>query len=265
MKYGLVIFRGWIFLGLSTVYTGTVVAEKLPKGALLPDIVEGVPSHLHIQNIQQREILRFTTEHINIGDGPLQVRSNHEVGPCTVDGVSYEQCTQATQEVVDAAGTIVYTQDSGFAVFHPEHNHWHQNTVADFILRKDTLVGPVVATSLKTTFCLIDYDKTDWVHANNTRVYFDCNGITQGISVGWSDEYHHSTHGQQLDITGAVEGVYYLIYVADPLNKWKELNELNNSSWTQFELSRKGANPEIKILGHSECIEGVTCGSSANK
>ena len=39
-----------------------------PQG-LCPDIVEQI-SHLQIQNEHQREKLRFSTTHINIGDGP---------------------------------------------------------------------------------------------------------------------------------------------------------------------------------------------------
>jgi hypothetical protein len=232
---------------------------------LFPDIVEGVPAHLSIQNRQQREILRFTTEHINIGAGALQVRSDSTIGPCTVDGNSYDQCTAAIQEVMDAQGNVVYRQNAGYSVFHPDHNHWHQNGVADFVLRKGSLIGPAAASSLKTTYCLIDYDKTDLVHANNTRTYFDCNAELQGISVGWSDQYHHSTHGQQLDITGAQPGVYFLIYVADPLNQWRELDETNNTSWVMFELSRRGANAEIREIAHSACVKGITCGSKANK
>lgn len=248
------------------LFVSLALATDLPAGALLPDIVEGVPAHLNIQNKQKQEILRFTTEHINIGDGALQVRSNSDIGPCTVDGESYDQCTEAVQEVLDADGNVVYTQISGYAVFHPDHNHWHQTGVADFILYAGSGTdGAVVAEASKTTYCLIDYDKTDLVHANNTRVYFDCNAELQGISVGWSDEYHHSTHGQSLDITGLAVGTYTLEFVADPLDHWLELDESNNTSWSTFKLTRKGANPELTVIAESECEEGLTCGSPGNK
>lgn len=245
----------------------------------LPDVVDAPPSHLQIVNAHQEETLRFTTEHINIGLGPLQVRADHEIGPCVLDGEAYAQCTAAYQEVLGAGGEILYTQLAGYAVFHEDHNHWHQNDVADFILLEGSLEGvdvnqaladgtieaATVAAAPKTTYCLIDFDKTDLVHENSSRVYEDCDATLQGISVGWSDEYHHSTHGQDLVVTGLPTGIYTLLYVADPRNQWLELDESNNWSWTTFELGRKGANPEIQELASSSCVEGITCGSPGNK
>ena len=46
----------------------------LPDDALLPDVIEEVPHHLQIQNTQGKEWLRFSTTHINVGDGNLQIR-----------------------------------------------------------------------------------------------------------------------------------------------------------------------------------------------
>src|SRR5437764_3595998 len=82
-----------------------------------PDIVEQI-SHLQIQNEHQREMLRFSTTHINIGNGPLQIRGGGQVAPCVIDGTAYDQCTYATREVLDASGNIVYSQPAGVAFFH---------------------------------------------------------------------------------------------------------------------------------------------------
>jgi hypothetical protein len=229
---------------------------------LYPDIVEEI-SHLQIQNEQQREMLRFSTNHINLGDGPLQVRGGDEVAPCTIDGVDYEQCTHATQEVLDADGNIVDTNDAGVALFHPQHNHWHQSAVALFEIRQDNLDGPVFVEGVKETFCLVDNDATDLVQKGSSRGYFDCNRELQGISVGWSDGYHQSTPGQELDITGASEGIYYLTHEADPEQHWIETDETNNFAWVKFKLSRKGANPKITILDQSPC-DGAACGTPSN-
>ena len=58
---------------VSIVVAGVSVSLAAPPlvldRALLPDVVEEVPSHLTIQNTQQREWLRFTTVHINVGSG----------------------------------------------------------------------------------------------------------------------------------------------------------------------------------------------------
>ena len=257
-------------------------AALAPTGALaqwlLPDIVEEPPRHLGIQNDHQREFLRFSTTHWNQGAGPLQIRGGGQVSDCVIDGV-LTQCTFATQEVLDASGNVVFTQQAGVAFFHAAHNHWHQSDVALFALHSDTPDGSVpfngdgqAIVGIKVTFCLIDFDKSDLVHSNKTRVYFDCNAGLQGISRGWGDEYHHSTGGQELDLTGLAEGVYVLTQDADPTNHWAESDETNNRSWTKFRLSRKGANPETAVIEESPCVDlplvstGQSfCGNTSNK
>jgi Lysyl oxidase len=227
---------------------------------LYPDIVEQI-SHMQIQNEHKREMLRFSTTHINVGDGPLQIRGGGQIEPCTIDGVSFLQCTRATQEVLDASGKIVQTHPAGVAVFHPDHNHWHQSSVALFEVL--AVNGTPVATGKKITFCLIDNDQSILVKKGSSRVYFECNADLQGISVGWSDNYHQSTEGQELDVTGIREGIYYLIHRADPDNHWLEKDKTNNMAWVKFAVSRKGANPKITILQQSTCTP-VTCGTPSN-
>ena len=258
-------------------------ANTLPKGALLPDIVEEPPRHLSVQNNQQGEWLRFSSTHWNRGAGPLQIRGANQVAPCYLNEngtqVYYEQCTHAQQEILNAQGQIVHSQSAGVAVFHVEHNHWHQNDVADFVLRKDSLTGPIVSESTKITYCLIDYDKSDGAGKPGDRAYWDCNGDVQGISPGWGDEYHHSTKGQELDITGLPAGTYYLTHLADPTNHWLESNDNNNSSWVEIRLTRQ-SNAQITVVREysddCSCPAGVTdlldkrcvgmaCGNTANK
>jgi hypothetical protein len=227
-----------------------------------PDIVEQI-SHLQVQNEHQRESLRFSTTHINVGDGPLQVRGGGQIVPCVIDGIAYAQCTQATQEVLDASGNVVATHPAGVAVFHPEHNHWHQSAVALFEVRAGAIDGPLWASGIKITFCLVDNDQTVLVKKGSSRSYFECNAALQGISVGWGDDYHQSTEGQELDISGAPAGTYYLVHRADPENHWLEADETNNLAWVKFALSRQGANPKVTVLEQSACTR-VTCGSRSN-
>ena len=127
----------------------------------------------------------------------------------------------------------------------------------------DPFVGQVIGQGVKITFCLVDTDQTILVNKGSSRAYFECNAALQGISVGWGDDYHQSTEGQELDITGAPEGIYYLTHQVDPENHWVETNETNNFAWVQFRLTRQGANPKITVLGQSVC-DAVTCGSRSN-
>ena len=154
-----------------------------PAAGLLPDIVEEVPHHLQIQNTQQGEFLRFSTTHVNVGEGPLQIRGGDQVAPCVIEGVSYDQCTHAVQEIVDAKGQVVSSRPAGVALFHPEHNHWHQDAVAEFAIVTDD--GVTEATGTKVTFCLVDvkhYGSTGTFKKDYPRTYFECNGALQGIA-----------------------------------------------------------------------------------
>jgi hypothetical protein len=223
-------------------------ADARALGGLLPDIIEEVPKHLSVQNAQRRELLRFTTTHWNFGTGPLQIRGGGQEHACIVDGLA-TVCTFAMQEVLNASGQVVALHPAGVALFHPEHNHWHQSGVTEFAVRLTPGGAPVGSRRLKTTFCLIDYDWSDEIlHGRNTKVYWDCGADLQGISVGYGDEYHHAIDGQGIDITGLAPGVYYLTQDADPEQHWLETNDTNNRSWAKFRLSRKGANPEVTVI-----------------
>lgn len=227
--------------------------RALGSAALLPDLVEELPQHLAIENDHQREWLRFSSTHWNAGLGKLQIRGGGQIAPCVLDGVAYDQCTYATQELLDATGGVVQTQPAGTAFFHPQHNHWHQAAVADFQIRRGAIDGPIVAAGNKTTYCFIDLDKSAMIGSNNTRTYFECNGDFQGLTPGWGDEYHHSTPLQELEVTGLAAGVYYLTHEVDPLDHWLESDETNNFTWVKFRLGRKGANPEVTVLGSAPC------------
>ena len=255
--------------------TGSQGAPRPPAGptALYPNIVEQVPHHLQVQNTQQQEWLRFTTTHINLGPGNLQIRGGGQVAPCDLDGVHYEQCTIATQEILDATGAVVETQPAGTSLFHPEHNHWHQSGVAAFKIKSgNPYTGPELSTGVKITFCFVDVvftGVTGMEKKATPRTYWECNGDFQGLAVGWGDSYHQSTPLQELEVTGLPSGDYYLTHEADPDNHWKEgpsttsPSELDNFTWLKFRLSRKGANPEITELDHSPC-SGPTCPGGAN-
>jgi hypothetical protein len=250
---------------------GLEVGEReaaLVAGGLYPDMGQQVPSHMQIQNTQQGESMRFSSALYNLGDGPLQIRrGGGTIGPCDVDGVHYAQCENATQEILDGVGgNVVATQPAGLAVFHPEHNHWHQDRVTRFTVRSGSPTGTIVGmTGIKITFCMIDFEILD-SQSPRTRVYNSCNADLQGVSVGFADQYHHSTEGQEVNMTGVPQGEYYFVNEADPDNKWAETNDTNNSSWVRFFLDRSsGANPNIVELEHSPCIEGFTCAEGPNK
>jgi Lysyl oxidase len=254
---------------------GSDAAKAPPAPApVYPNVVEEIPSHLGIQNDHQREWLRFSTTHINLGPGNLQIRGGGQIAPCTLDGVAYDQCTVATQEVLDANGNVALTHPAGVSFFHPEHNHWHQSGVAEFkLMRGNPVTGTQMAVGVKITFCFVDVEFTGLTGTEKKqlpRTYWECNGDLQGLAAGWGDEYHQSTPLQELEVTNFPQGDYYLTHEADPDNHWLEgptatsPGEMDNFTWVKFHLERvTGANPSVTILGHSPC-DGVQCGYGGN-
>lgn len=226
--------------------------------AQLPDLRTVVPLHLQIMNKQQREILRFSNSVANTGAGPWRMRPRFPAGATL-------QTQDAIQEILDAHGNVVEEKVVSQFEFHEEHNHWHINGIALFELRQARPDGPVFgANSIKTTFCLIDWYKLEGNSNTPGRTYFDCASNYQGISVGWVDQYHQATTGQQLDISGIPEGLYYLVSTANPDGVFIESDYSNNTAWVGFDLKRdSNGNPKIEIISRSACDSPSLCGEGA--
>jgi hypothetical protein len=118
--------------------------------------------------------------------------------------------------------------------------------------------------SIKTTFCLLDWYQLDTNSPTTQRTYWDCFASYQGISPGWVDQYHQSTEGQQIDMTGAAVGTYYLSSVSNPERTFLEANTANNGAWVSFRFARDSkGNPKISLIAHSPCGSPGMCGAQA--
>jgi hypothetical protein len=240
-------------------------------GGLLPDMRTVVPSHLQLVNEHQQETLRFANGIANTGAGPWALRPD----PPISDAVS---TTTAVQEIRDsntlykcgeqpkqvtACYNVVREIATGTFEYHPAHNHWHIGDVALFEVRKGSPTGPIVGgNSVKTTFCLIDWYKLDDNAPAAERTFFDCYTSYQGIQSGWVDQYHQSTSGQQLDLTGVPNADdYYLVSTANYAGIFVESDYTNNTAWVNFRLyaDSKG-NRKIEVTGRSPCESPGMCG-----
>jgi Lysyl oxidase len=234
---------------------------KAPSGgtALLPDLQTAVPHHFTVQNQQQGETLRFSNLIGNAGAGDLRLHPESNL----TSGI-----TTGWQDLLDASGNVVSSQPVSEFVFHPAHNHWHITGVALFEVRLAAddgtrgRFGAVYANqSIKTTFCLIDWIKLDGNSPTTERNYFECApDALQGISAGWGDQYHHNLEGQELAITGAKPGIYYLVSKANPDGTFIETTTTNNMAWTSFRITRDSqGNAKVTEVSHSPC-SGWQCG-----
>ena len=256
-----------------------VADDAIPPNAKLPDMVTIVPLHLQIANPGadgKRELLRFSNGIANVGDGPWRMRPEFPASDPTQPQAAIQELLDST----DSSGSIVFEKVVSEFEFHPEHNHWHIDGVALYELRSsnglgtlgDADMGPTVGgNSIKTTFCLIDWVKLDGPSnngKNSDRVYWDCFGAFQGISVGWVDQYHHTTDGQEVDVTGLAPGLYYLISTANFDHVFLEKDYTNNRAWVAFQLIRDSkGNAKITIVGDSVEVsgEGVRAPYTANR
>jgi hypothetical protein len=244
------------------------VGPALPHGGgmpgLYPDLRAAVPGQFTVQNDHQHEYLRFSNLIANTGQGGLRLRPEHD----PVTGI-----TTGYQEVFDVFGTMVVDQPVSQFVFHPAHNHWHITAVALFEIRaarddgKEGAYGAVVGgQTIKTTFCLIDVVRLEGNSNTPNRTYWDCfPDEHQGISAGWGDQYHQSTEGQELELTGQPPGVYYLVTTSNPDRAFLETNHDNNTAWASFRLRRDSkGNAKVEPVGHSPC-SGTLCGAGPNR
>lgn len=237
-----------------------------PAGARLPDLMNIIPHHVHVQEKQKRHRLMFTVGLANVGEGPLELAPT---GSLEDPGV----LVSANQNLYDSAtadsGSVVCRRSLADAfVFHPSHNHWHLTGINGFDVRRavDDGSGGVWDTtnaigSVKEGFCLIDYVKmndeqlAEFDITLSPRNYFDCSGV-HGVSLGWVDYYHHATHGQYVDITGAPEGTYYLVVNANPDKRFLESDYANNYAWVSFTLRYNNTNNAIVRVLHNSLLVG---------
>ena len=268
----LVVLALTVILGTSAVAAG----RKPAATGLLPDLRTVVPTHLQLVNEHQRETLRFSNGIANTGPGPWALRPDPSIEFARENNLSkvsavqeirdsgaYYACTPEPPKQVTECYNVVSSSVAGTFDFHPAHNHWHISDVALFEVRRGSPTGPVVNNaSIKTTFCLIDWYKLDDNAPTAERVFFDCYSSFQGISSGWVDQYHQSTSGQQLDLTGVPNGDdYYLVSTANHEGIFAESDKTNNTAWVKFSLtSDSKGNRKVTVTAHSDCDTPGLCG-----
>jgi hypothetical protein len=258
-----------IALGAAAVGQGGKTPAA-PAG-LVPDLRTVVPAHLNLVNEHQTDALRFSNGIANTGAGPWALRPDPplELATSTVtaiqefrDSSAYYKCGEQPKQVT-ACYNVVSERPTGTFEFHPAHNHWHIGDVALFEVRKGSPTGPIVGgNSIKTTFCLIDWYKLDDNSPAGERVFFDCYKGHQGIAPGWVDQYHQSTDGQQVDLTGVPNANdYYLVSTANYARVFVESDYTNNTAWVKFRLYQdSNGNRKVEVTGHSPCSTPGLCG-----
>jgi hypothetical protein len=198
-------------------------ADQEKTDLLLPDLVAIPPEELFIEVAPGVRNIRFSTTFANIGEGPLELRSEHDHEKLT---------TLATQNISTVENGRI-EEVVGEFVFHPDHDHWHIENYIQFTLIKQTPKGvpdEIVAQTDKMSFCIWDEASYDNSLENFSPVqqYVGCENEIQGISVGWSDTYRASVEGQEMDIREVEDGEYTFRMQINPDRNIRESDYTNN-------------------------------------
>ena len=258
--------------GLALAVGGTIAlaGKPAPDTSKYPDLRTVVPAHLNLVNQQQNEYLRFSNGIANTGGGPWAMRPEHELGSTPTTTAIQEIRSSNAQHLCgtqpkpnDPCYTILSEHAVSIFEYHATHNHWHTADVARFEVRKGSPTGPVVGTnSIKVGFCLLDLYKLEDNAPTSQKTFWDCYTSYQGVSVGWVDQYHQSTDGQQVDLTGAPNGTdYYLVSTTNPTGVFLEQSKTNNTAWVKFTLSAdSNGNRKVTVTAASPCDSPGMCG-----
>jgi hypothetical protein len=243
-----------------------VAAAPASAQELLPDLVQNPPYEMGVASVRdggtQRYHLGFASNVQNWGSGPLEV---HGTRP------SQDQPQMAVEQIVTSAdGTRTARPGAGVMRFvtAPSHNHWHYLKFDIYELRR-ARDYKIVAPDQKTGFCLGDRFVLDYpAMTSRTGDPFFTSGcgydepelleMTEGISVGYGDNYSAQLEGQFLDITRVPAGDYYVVHRVNSERKLREENYANNVAsagiritWPNGRKSRPKI-VQMKVCRHSD-------------
>ena len=156
----------------------------------------------------------------------------------------------APSELVRGTGRLRY-------VVSPDHRHWHLLGFQRYALTRAN--GRVVVRDRKTGFCLGDrYGEGD------ARFQSRCGlgqpallGITQGISVGFGDDYAANLEGQYLRLNGLRAGRYVLVHRVNANRQLHEQRFDNNAASVLISLRWRRGVPQVKLL--ARCPDAARC------
>jgi Lysyl oxidase len=261
-----VIRRRAPFVVLSLVVAATAVltppirhAAAAPAETLRPNLQMIRLHDWHLQNMNGRRLLRFTTIFVNEGPGPFEVRGGRSSAS--------DKTMEMDQVLYRADGTRFRRPTPAVARYAGDgHDHWHVQGVVVYEAWK--LNDPQNANrGAKTGFCFFDttpwklslpnarqsgYYKQEWcgVKASMTN--------RVGLSVGWGDRYPWDFVFQWIDITGLPGGTYRVRATVDIHDYYRETDELDNCVWTEIRIPAPGSGNTVKVLRN-----GRGCGPNA--
>jgi len=224
--------------------------------ALLPDLEQVVPRQIAIVRVRTpagvRERLGFASAVENVGAGPL-VLEGRRAGATRpeMDAAQVVERADGTRERVERAGRMRYTTS-------PDHAHWHLLGFDRYELRRAS-DGRRVVRDAKTGFCLGDRYATPRSRGLPARAAYPAyesrcglrrpqiESVTQGISVGYGDDYDPQLEGQYLDVTDVPPGRYVLVHRVNADGRLRDAARANDAASALLTLERRAGRARIDV------------------
>ena len=207
----------------------------------------------HIQNVNGRRLLRFTSIFVNAGPGAFEVHGRRDSSSDgTMDIRQRMFRWDGTSRFIKTAAEARYAADG--------HDHWHVQGVVTYETWKLNDPGDTARRGGKTGFCFLDSEpwNLSLPYARPSPYYREAScgvraSITNrsGLSVGWADNYPWFFAFQWIDITGLPIGKYQVRVTVDIQDFYDERVERDNCVWTRIRIGSSNT-PRVEANG-SDC------------
>ena len=230
---------------------------------LLPDLDQALPQAVAVRARGARELLVFGSAVDNVGAGPLVVEARR---PSRAAGVM-----TAAQAIPRSDGSRAYRELGPLVRYEraETHSHWHLHGFARYELRSADGSARLLRAR-KAGFCLGDrYEASGRMRLRGeppAPVWTDECGkgrpdllrLTEGISVGYGDDYAPFREGQFVEVTTLPAGRYVLVHLANPGRLLRESDYGNNAASVLLALRRPpGGTPTVDVL--ARCPARAVC------
>ena len=224
-----------------------LLLEPLPSHLFnYPDLSDIIPpGQISIAGSGTNRMFQYTHDTFNGGSGPLEIQPVYNSASGNYQGYQhiyfYQSGTWTLVKTIPVAGAFVFDSAHG-------HFHFPFASYGLYAANTNDTIGPPVALSTKTGFCIADsfiYDPT-LPNAGAFGNWGSCNDPTsvRGLSIGAVDEYDQTDEGQAIAIGNLPDGHYWLRSMVDPYEYLAEGNETNNETDVEVAIT----NSSVQVL-----------------
>jgi hypothetical protein len=241
LAYGLTV----VLCAIPSLVSVVVIAPQASGAATsvtLPDMQLLVPTNdisIGTNPASGHRQLQFTHVTWDAGTGPFEIDPTYDAatGIASFAQAIYRSPSPGVWRFdhsvpLGAAGVFDVPSDYRFPLTSFTLNRVHS----------DGSIGPVVAISPKTDYCITADAFVGGVPNTPNQTYIpqgNCNSprLPLGWSVGWGDQYDQTDNGQPIDLTGVPDGTYILRGTVDPEHVLTESDPKNNVVDTRLQIT----------------------------